>query len=120
MFREMYFACTLQKHLCNDAAACPALNALNWATSGGEAFGLDNADCLEVGKKADIVMIDLNRPSMRPHNNIVKNLVYSGDTSVVKMTMVNGVVRYMDGEYFVGEDAVEIIEKCESMMKDFA
>jgi 5-methylthioadenosine/S-adenosylhomocysteine deaminase len=118
MFREMYFACTMQKHLCNDAAACPALNALEWATSGA-AFGLDDADCLEVGKKADIVMIDLNRPSMRPHNNIVKNLVYSGDTSVVKMTMVDGIVRYKDGEFFVGEDSQKIIEKAESFMRDF-
>jgi 5-methylthioadenosine/S-adenosylhomocysteine deaminase len=56
---------------------------------------------------------------MRPHNNIVKNIVYSGDTSVVKMTMVNGVVRYMDGEFFVGEEASKIIEKCESLMGDF-
>jgi 5-methylthioadenosine/S-adenosylhomocysteine deaminase len=118
MFREMYFACTLQKHLMNDAAACPALNALSWATDGA-AFGINSADSLEIGQKADIIMIDLNRPSMRPHNNIVKNLVYSGDTSVVKMTMVNGVIRYMDGEFFVGEDAQKIIEKCELMMGDF-
>jgi len=120
MFREMYFACTLQKHLCNDAAACPATNALEWATANSaNAMGLVDCDCLEVGKKADIVMIDLDRPSMRPHNNIVKNVVYSGDTSIVKMTMVNGIVRYMDGEFFVGEEAGKIIEKCESLMRDF-
>jgi 5-methylthioadenosine/S-adenosylhomocysteine deaminase len=116
MFREMYFACTLQKQLCNDAAACPAYNALEWAS---DSFLIENADSLEIGKKADIIMIDLNRPSMRPHNNIVKNVVYSGDTSVVKMTMVNGVIRYKDGEFFVGEDSRRIIEKCESLMNDF-
>jgi 5-methylthioadenosine/S-adenosylhomocysteine deaminase len=121
MFREMYFACTLQKHLCGDAAACPATDALRWTTvNSAAAMGLSDCDCLEVGKKADIVLIDLDRPAMRPHNNIVKNIVYSGDTSCVKMTMVNGEVRYMDGEFFVGEDASAIIEKAESLMKDFA
>jgi 5-methylthioadenosine/S-adenosylhomocysteine deaminase len=117
MFREMHLACTLQKHICSDAAACPATDALRWATNGMRT----DRDCLEVGKKADIVLIDLSRPNMRPINNLAKNLVYSGDTGCVKMTMVNGVVRYKDGEYFLGngEDAGAIIEKAESLMKDF-
>ncbi|MCL1866897.1 MAG: amidohydrolase [Oscillospiraceae bacterium] len=120
MFREMYFACSLQKHLMNDASACPAYSAIEWATANSaKVMGLDNCDCLEPGKKADIVMIDLSRPSIRPHNNIVKNIVYSGDTSVVKMTMVNGKILYKDGEFFVGEDSVKIIEKAESLMRDF-
>ena len=38
---------------------------------------LEDCDRL-AGKKADIVMIDLNQPNMQPENNIVKNLVYSG------------------------------------------
>jgi 5-methylthioadenosine/S-adenosylhomocysteine deaminase len=123
MFREMFFACTLQKHLASDAAACPATDALRWATAtSADAMGLADCDCLEVGKKADIVMIDLNRPAMRPHNNLAKNIVYSGDTSCVKMTMVGGVIRYMDGEFMLenGEDAAAIIEKAESLMGDFA
>ncbi|MCL1832180.1 MAG: amidohydrolase [Oscillospiraceae bacterium] len=121
MFREMYLACTLQKNLLGDAAACPAYDALKWATVGSaKAMGLHECDALEVGQKADIIMIDLNRPSMRPHNNIVKNVVYAGDASCVKMTMCNGVVRYMDGEFFVGEDAQAIIEKAEALMGDFA
>ena len=120
MFREMYFAVTLQKYLQNDAAACPAYNALEWAVSNSaKAIGLDDCDCIEPGKKADIVMIELDRPSMRPHNNIAKNIVYSGDTSVVKMTMANGKILYKNGEFFVGDSFRKIIEKCESLMKDF-
>lgn len=120
MFREMYLAVTLQKHIENDAAACPAYNALEWAVSGGAgAMGLSDCDSLEVGKKADLVMLDLSRPSMRPHNNLVKNLVYSGDTSVVKMTMVGGKILYEDGEFFVGEKAEDIIANAEKLMRDF-
>jgi len=118
MFREMYCAVTLQKHLENDAAACPADLALGWAVSGA-AMGLDDCVSLEPGQKADLVMIDLNRPSMRPHNNLVKNIVYSGDASVVKMTMVGGKILYKDGEFFVGDKAEDIIAKCEKLMKDF-
>ncbi|MDR0223036.1 MAG: amidohydrolase [Oscillospiraceae bacterium] len=120
MFREMYSAVTLQKYLTNDAAACPAYNALNWAFSGGaSAMGLEGCDCLAAGKKADIVMLDLNRPAMLPHNNIVKNIVYSGDASAVKMTMVNGKILYYDGEFFTGDKAETIIEKTRDLMKDF-
>ena len=122
MFREMYFACTLQKHLQGDAAACPATTVLEWATAGSaEAMGLANCDCLETGKKADIMMLDLSRPAMRPHNNLAKNVVYAGDTSAVKMTMVNGKVLYKDGVYTLadGTDSAHIIEKCEQLMRDF-
>jgi hypothetical protein len=34
--------------------------------------------------------------------------------------MVNGVIRYKDGEFFVGEDSQAIIEKAELLMKDFS
>ncbi|MCL2633430.1 MAG: amidohydrolase [Oscillospiraceae bacterium] len=120
MFREMYFACTLQKNLLDNAAACPADNALRWATmNSARAFGLDDCDCLEAGKKADIVMIDLCRPAMLPHNNLMKNIVYSGDTSCVKMTMINGKIVYQNGEFLTSEKAETIIKKCHELMKDF-
>ena len=57
---------------------------------------LFESDSLAVGKKADLVMIDLNQPNMQPENNIVKNLVYSGSKQNVKLTMVNGKVLYED------------------------
>ncbi|MDR0196801.1 MAG: amidohydrolase family protein, partial [Oscillospiraceae bacterium] len=119
MFREMYSAVTLQKHLTGDAAACPAETALGWAvTNGAEAMGLEDCDCLKAGKKADIVMLDLERPSMRPLNNIIKNIVYSGDTSIVKMTMVGGKVLYEDGAFFIGEEPGRIYEKSEKLIKE--
>ena len=35
-------------------------------------MGLDNCDRLAAGKKADLIMIDLQQPNMQPENNIVK------------------------------------------------
>lgn len=108
-FYEMRLSCVLQKLLTGDASAYDALLALKSATVGGSiAMGLDNCMYLSKGQKADIVMIDLNRPSMQPLNNIPKNLVYSGAKDVVKMTMVNGKILYQDGVYHVGQSIEEI------------
>ena len=62
-------------------------------------MGLNDCDVIDVGKKADLIVIDMHRPSMQPINNITKNLVYSGGKDVVKMTMINGKILYDDGEF---------------------
>ena len=91
MFREMYLACVLQKLRLNDAAACPAENILLAACSGGaRAMGLDGCDSLAEGKAADLAVISLHRPNMRPIHDVAKNLVYSGTRDNVRMTMVAG------------------------------
>ena len=59
-------------------------------------MGLTDCDCLAEGKKADLIMIDLNQPNMQPINNPMKNLVYSGSKQNVKMTMINGKILMKD------------------------
>ena len=100
MFREMYLASVLQKVRENDAAAMPADAVLRAATSGGAmAMGLDDCVSLAAGNKADMVVIDMNRPNMQPVNNIQKNLVFAGTRDNVKMTVCDGVVVYEDGRF---------------------
>ena len=62
-------------------------------------MGLNDCDVIDVGKKADLIVIDMHRPSMQPINNITKNLVYSGGKDIVKMTMINGKILYDNGEF---------------------
>ena len=115
MFREMYLACVLQKLRDHDAAACDAEKILYAATAGSAyAMGLSDCDCIAEDKQADLIVIDLDRPSMRPVINIPKNLVYSGAKDCVKLTMVAGRVLYEDGEFFLGEDPGRIIETVEA------
>ena len=91
MFREMFLVSSLAKIKNDDAAALDAKRVLRMATvHGAKAMRLAKADILAKGKLADIIMIDLHNPNMRPSHNIVKNLVYSGGKSNVKMTMING------------------------------
>ena len=109
MFREMYLASCLQKVSRNDAAAGRAENILTMACVGGaRAMGLNDCDDIAQGKKADLVVIDLNRPNMQPVNNIAKNLVFAGSKENVRLTMVNGRVLYEKGEFFIGEAPEEI------------
>ena len=100
MFREMYLASVLQKIREDDAAAMPADAVLKMAVSGSAiAMGLTDCDSLAESKKADLVVIDLDQPNMQPLNNTVKNVVFAGSKSNVKMTVSNGVIVYENGEF---------------------
>ncbi len=116
MFREMYLVSTLQKVINKNAAITDGFDVLKMATyNGANIIGLEEANCLEVGKLADIIMIDLKNPSMQPINNISKNIVYSGSKDCVKMTMINGEIRYMDGKYYINEDVAAIMAKAQEV-----
>ena len=120
MFREMYLSTVLSNVETNNAAAVDPFTILKAGTTGGAlCMGLKDSDVLDVGKKADIIMIDMNKPSMQPENNIVRNIVYSADNSVVKMTMIDGKILYEDGKYY-SLDLDEVISKCNKLKEDLA
>ena len=52
-------------------------------------------------------------------NNIVRNIIYSADNSVVKMTMIDGKILYEDGQYKT-IDLDEVIRECTKFKKDLA
>lgn len=100
MFREMYTICATQKLNDKDAASTDANDILKASTIGSaRCMGLTDCDVIDVDKKADLIVIDMHRPSMQPINNITKNLVYSGGKDIVKMTMINGKILYDNGEF---------------------
>lgn len=100
MFREMYTICATQKLNDKDAASTDANDILKASTIGSaRCMGLTDCDVIDVDKKADLIVIDMHRPSMQPINNITKNFVYSGGKDIVKMTMINGKILYDNGEF---------------------
>ena len=100
MFREMFLVTGLAKLREKDAAVVDAEAVLQMAAKGGAlAMQLPECDTLAVGKKADLIRIDLHQPNMQPLNNIAKNIVYSGSKQNVKMTMVNGEILYENGAF---------------------
>lgn len=118
MFREMFLVSGLAKVREKDAECVSAEEILYMATAGGaKAMGLWDCDCLAAGKKADLILIDLNQPNMQPENNLVKNLVYSGSKQNVKMTMVNGEILYEDQKFSIGVEPQDIYRQANAIIR---
>jgi 5-methylthioadenosine/S-adenosylhomocysteine deaminase len=92
LFEEMHLAALLQKWLRRDAEALPARQALRMATiNGAAALRLDaEIGSLEVGKQADVVVIDAAQPHLAPRHDPIALLVYSAQAADVCMVIVNG------------------------------
>jgi 5-methylthioadenosine/S-adenosylhomocysteine deaminase len=91
MFQEMRLAALLQKAL-HGPEAMPAATVLEMATLGGaRALGLDREiGSLEVGKRADVIVVDLKHLHSTPHADPVSALVYSARSSDVETCLVDG------------------------------
>ncbi|MDR1104095.1 MAG: amidohydrolase [Endomicrobium sp.] len=112
MFREMYLTTVLQKVVNNNASAMDAVKVLEMSTKiGASVMGLTDCDTLSSGKLADLIVIDLHQPNMQPLNNILKNLVYSGNKQNVKLTMINGKILYENGKFNIGVKPEEIYKE---------
>ena len=100
MFKEMTICSFVQKVNAMDPTVLPAEEILRLATIGG-AKALrwdDEIGTLEVGKKADLILVDIDKPHFAPWNNPVSDLVYSAQGSDVKTTIVNGKLLMKDYE----------------------
>ena len=117
MFKEMFLLSVLQKLKHNDPIAIKAEEIIQYATiNNAKIMGLNNCCTLKPGQLADIIMIDLSKPSMRPINNIISNLVYAGSKDIIKMTMVNGKILYKDNQFLV-DDVKMIYDKCQQIIE---
>ncbi len=114
MFREMFLVTGLAKLRDNDASSVDAIEVLKMATvNGARAMGLNDADILAPGKRADLIRIDLQAPNMQPVNNIRKNLVYSGSKSNVRLVMIEGRIKYREGNFFLDESPEDLYAQAE-------
>ncbi len=94
MFAEMKTLGLLQKASRWDPTVAKAQELLDFATvNGAKAVGMqDLIGSLEPGKYADVVILDGKAPNLRPllPENIVANIVYSGNSLNVKTVMCQG------------------------------
>ncbi|GAC1446562.1 MAG: 5'-deoxyadenosine deaminase [Pyrinomonadaceae bacterium] len=99
MFTEMRGAALLQKAL-HGAEALPAKRVLRMATiDGARALGLqDEIGSLEAGKRADVIIADLESLSLAPRTDIISTLVYAAQTSNVRDCIIDGRIVMRDGE----------------------
>jgi 5-methylthioadenosine/S-adenosylhomocysteine deaminase len=94
MFGEMNTAAKLHKVINMDPTAMNAETTLHTATLGGAAclHAEGEIGSLEVGKKADIIVLDLNQPHLTPLYNIPSHLVYAARGADVIHSVINGQV----------------------------
>ncbi len=92
LFSEMDMAAKLHKVNTLDPTVTDAYTVLKMATcDAARALGLfDFIGSLEVGKKADLIVIDTHKPHLTPMYHPVSHLVYSVTGSDVKHTIING------------------------------
>jgi 5-methylthioadenosine/S-adenosylhomocysteine deaminase len=92
LWETMKFSMFLQKHRLERAEYGSAEHALELATLGGAAaIGLGReVGSLEVGKKADIIVVDSKRTNLVPTETIVSNMVYAGNPAGVTTVLVGG------------------------------
>jgi 5-methylthioadenosine/S-adenosylhomocysteine deaminase len=103
LFEEMRLAVFLQRLGSGNGAALPAQQALWMATRGSAAcLGLEGEiGSLEVGKKADLILLDLRSPHLWPRlqgslDNLIAQVVYSAHGSDVSTTICNGRILMRD------------------------
>ena len=118
LFLEMDTVAKLHKARTLDPTTMDALTVLKMATiQAARALGLDRfIGSLEVGKKADLIIIDTDKPHLTPMYSPVSHLVYAAmgsdvSTSIINGTVVmeNGVLQTMDLKKVI--DDVNIIAK---------
>jgi 5-methylthioadenosine/S-adenosylhomocysteine deaminase len=99
MFTEMRTAALLQKVL-RGSRALPALTALRMATTGAaRALGLaDQIGSVEVGKRADLQLVNLSRLHTTPLPDPISTIVYAAEASDVETVIIDGRIVMRDGE----------------------
>jgi cytosine/adenosine deaminase-related metal-dependent hydrolase len=110
MIREMKLAAIIHKAVTLDPLIVPAETVLEMATiNGARALGLEHEiGSLEVGKKADLIVIDLEKLHTTPSMNPVSTLVYAATGGEVDMVMVDGKIVVAQGQ-LLSMDEHEII-----------
>ena len=101
MFRDMRLATFLQKVKHLNEQALPASRTFKMATiDGARALNWDKEiGSIEKGKKADLVMVDINQVNALPLYDPLSHLVYSASGQDVTMTMVDGKILYHNGKF---------------------
>jgi 5-methylthioadenosine/S-adenosylhomocysteine deaminase len=116
LFKEMDSAAKLGKVFTGDPVNMDAGTVLKMATSrGARIMGLENeTGTIEKGKKADIIVVDLNSPHMVPLYNPFSAMVYSAQGSDVRDVIVNGKI-LMKGRRFQTLDQEEAMERVKAI-----
>ncbi|MBM4299094.1 MAG: amidohydrolase family protein, partial [Deltaproteobacteria bacterium] len=119
LFDTMKAASLLQKVHHRDAGVIKPYDVLRMATVGGaKALGLD-AHCgtIEVGKRADLILVDMGTVHGAPVNDIFSQIVHCAKASDVCTVIVDGKVVMRDRQ-LTGLDDKKILADAKDANRD--
>lgn len=117
MVEEMRIAGLMSKVASGHVDLLRTEHVFEIATLGAaKALGRDDLGRIAVGAKADIVLVDLGHPSMRPVRDPLRSLVYSGVAGAVRDVFVNGEQVVSDRKVLT-MDQDEVLDRLEAGQK---
>lgn len=119
LFETMKTASLLQKVKHLDAGVIDPYTVLRMATAdGAHALGLASVcGTVEVGKRADLVLVDVRKPHFQPVNDLVSQLVHCAKAADVDTVVADGRV-LMRGRECAFMDEDEILRRAEAARRD--
>src|SRR5688572_4333156 len=107
LFDTMKAASLLERVHHQDAGVIDPYSVLRMATAGGaKALGLDSiCGTIEVGKRADLILVDMNTIHNQPVNDVFSQIVHCAKASDVRTVMVNGKILMRDRKLTRHDDA---------------
>lgn len=119
MIEEMKIAALLQKVDNMDSTTLPAAKVFEMATIGGaRALGLqDEMGTIEVGKKADLVLLDMKTSHLTPFRHPMSHVVYAANGGDVETVICNGEILMRNKELEV-LDEIEVIKLAEDAAEE--
>jgi len=120
MFTEMRTAALLQKVL-HGSQSLPALTALKMATiNGAKAMGLeDQIGSIEVGKRADLALLNLNSLHTVPRFDLVSAVVYAAEASNVETVIIDGQIVMRERKLLTLNES-DVLTEAEQHSRKFA
>jgi len=117
MFHELSLLTLIHKGTGRTPQCVSAKEGFRIATiNGAKALGLEKEiGSIEVGKKADLAILDLNTPSLTPRNNLLAGLSYSANGSEVDTVIINGQVT-MEGRKILTVDEKQVYAKIQDII----
>jgi len=119
LLEEMKIAALLQKVKTMDPTVLTAQDVFKMATiNGANSLGLENEiGTIEVGKKADLVLVNMKTPKLTPFRNPISHLVYSANGGDVDTVICNGKLLMKNKELLTIDEA-NVLEFAENASED--
>ena len=118
MFETMKFTALLQKGINENPKDISAYEVMKMATvNGAKALNMEEKiGSIEEGKKADIIILDINSEILQPINNVFADIVYNAKGSNVETTIINGKI-LMENRNLNNIDERNICNQCSKVIE---